>query len=341
MATATGGSPADSEITYATTRDGVQIAYQILGDGPIDIVWVNGMASNLDLNGESPPFARFQSREPRFARVLSFDKRGSGLSERSLGAGTLEERMDDIRAVMDDAGFDRAVIQAAADGGPIALAFVATYPERVTALVVQGSWARPSAAPDYECGIPPAIAEPFLEWVESAWGHGEVVAALAGMTPTPEQQEILGRIERSQGPPRVIADLFRLDLQMDARDALPLISVPTLVVSQTDHPLFAGGLADYLVDNIPDADFAALISGLVASGTTRNTTWLFLSATNVLFSEITGARMTCISRTARPAWERRCSREYLLDLRHRALRHQHLLMLQEIQRVGIGPPSPR
>jgi pimeloyl-ACP methyl ester carboxylesterase len=147
-------------IRYATTQDGIQIAYRVLGDGPIDVVWVNGFSSNLDYNDRSPLFGRFESRLPRIARVLEFDKRGSGLSDHTLGSGALEDRIDDIRAAMDAAGFARATLQASADGGPIALAFAATYPERVTGLVLQGTWARFGAAPGYDVGVPPEISEP-------------------------------------------------------------------------------------------------------------------------------------------------------------------------------------
>ena len=112
--------------------------------------------------------------------MLEFDKRGSGLSDHTFGSGTIEDRIDDIRAVMDAAGFGRAALQGAADGGPIALTFTATYPERVSSIVLHGSWARITWAPDYPIGVPPSAIEPILQFVEQSWGSGDVLAMFVG-----------------------------------------------------------------------------------------------------------------------------------------------------------------
>jgi class 3 adenylate cyclase/alpha-beta hydrolase superfamily lysophospholipase len=244
----------DTPIRYATARDGVQIAYRILGSGPIDVVWVNGFASNLDMNDRSPLFGDFANRLPRVARVLEFDKRGSGLSDHTFGSGTMEDRIDDIRAVMDAAGFGRAALQGAADGGPIALTFTATYPERVSSIVLHGSWARITWAPDYPIGVPPSAIEPILQFVEESWGSGDVLAMFVGKTLDATDRAILARVERSQGTPKHVASQLRIDIELDVRDTLPLIAVPTLVLQSPDGTsTFPAALGRYLVDHIEGA----------------------------------------------------------------------------------------
>lgn len=314
-------------IRYATTRDGLEIAYQVLGDGPIDIVWVNGFLSNLDLNDDLTVFERHARHQTRFARILSFDKRGSGLSERGMGSGTLEDRMDDIRACMDAAGFDFAVLQAGADGGPIALAFAATYPERVRALVLNGAWARLSRAPGYDVGISPEVADAFLASIDDQWGTGEVSAAIANIEdPTPADLERLAVLERSQGPPRSIRPLLELDMQMDARDVLPLITAPTLVLQHEDHPVLGDGLGRYLVDHIEGAQYVALHS-LWDSEEAANVVEEFLTGNPATPSDADRVLATCLftdvvgstehaSRVGDAAWRD------LLDRHNAAVRHQ-------------------
>ena len=245
---------ADAPIRYATARDGVQIAYRILGSGPIDVVWVNGFASNLDLNDGSPLFGDFENRLPRIARVVEFDKRGSGLSDHTFGSGAIEDRIDDIRAVMDAAGVGRAALQGAADGGPIAMGFAAMYPERVSSLVLHGTWARIAWAPDYEIGVEPDVVEPILQFVEQSWGGGDVLSMFTGRAINEAEREVLGRVERSQGTPKRVAAQMRVDIEIDVRDALPLIDAPTLVLQSPDGTsTFPSALGRHLVEQIAGA----------------------------------------------------------------------------------------
>src|SRR5712691_12889509 len=152
MEGAIGGQVDVPEIHYAQSGE-LSIAYQVVGDGDLDVVFVPGFISHADLAWQAPLFSKFLRRFGSFARLITFDKRGTGLSERTLGFGSAEDRMDDIRAVMDAAGCDRAALVGISEGGPLATLFAATYPERVSALVLWGTFARVQPAPDYPMGV--------------------------------------------------------------------------------------------------------------------------------------------------------------------------------------------
>ena len=160
------------ETKYARNGD-VSIAYQVLGNGPVDIIYVPPFLSNLELQWQEPQQARYLQRLASFSRLVMFDKRGTGLSDRT-GIATLEERMDDVRAVMDAVGLERGVVFGTSEGGAMSLLFSATYPERVQALILYGAYARQVAAPDYPEGISPEIAEDRMEalWMSTARESG-------------------------------------------------------------------------------------------------------------------------------------------------------------------------
>src|SRR6266540_3679584 len=162
------------ETHYAKSGD-LSIAYQVFGEGDLDLVFIPGFISNGDLSWQAPLFSEFFARFGSFARVITFDKRGTGLSERTLGFGTAEDRMDDIRAVMDAAESERAALVGISEGGPLVALFAATYPERTTALVPWGTFARVLAAPDFPIGIDPGGVELFLETVSGVWGSGKAI----------------------------------------------------------------------------------------------------------------------------------------------------------------------
>jgi pimeloyl-ACP methyl ester carboxylesterase len=156
------------ETRYAKSGD-VRIAYQITGSGPLDLVFVPGFVSNVDAWWEEPSFAHFFSRLAAFSRLILFDKRGTGLSDRMAGIANLEDRMDDVRAVMDAACCERAALFGVSEGGPMSLLFAATYPERARALVLYGSYAR------RPCNRPTIC--PHIELIDRAWGtpnHGSI-----------------------------------------------------------------------------------------------------------------------------------------------------------------------
>src|SRR3954471_20241290 len=164
---------------YARSGD-ASIAYQVVGEGPIDIVLVLGFATHLELQWEAPPFASFFERIASFARLILFDKRGTGLSDPVAEAPTLEQRVDDVRAVMDAAGSERAALFGVSEGGPMSVLFAATHPERVSALVLYGAMARTTEAPDYPWASPAdALMESAVEFLQPYWGRdSEALAEL-------------------------------------------------------------------------------------------------------------------------------------------------------------------
>jgi pimeloyl-ACP methyl ester carboxylesterase len=162
------------DVRYATSGD-VRIAYQTFGRGPFNLVVSPGFISNLDMAWDSPAIAPILERLGGIARCLVFDKRGTGLSDRELGFGSLEERMDDIRAVMDAAGFERAALFGYSEGGPLSIVFAAAYPERAISMAVYGTMARILWAPDYPDGLAPEVLTPLEELVEQNWGSGDAL----------------------------------------------------------------------------------------------------------------------------------------------------------------------
>ena len=154
---------ATPDTRYAKAADGVHIAYQVTGSGPLDVVMVPGFVSHVELAWDMPFYSSMLHRLGSFARVITFDKRGTGLSDRAPDVPPLEERMDDVRTVMEAAGADdRVALWGISEGGPMALLFAATYPERTAALVLQGSFARVAEAPDFPIGFPRDALAAFI-----------------------------------------------------------------------------------------------------------------------------------------------------------------------------------
>src|SRR5438067_11079010 len=159
------------ETRYARSGD-ASIAYQVVGDGPIDLVLVLGFATHLELQWGRPPFARFFERISSFSRLILFDKRGTGLSDPVTEVPSLEQRIDDVRAVMEAAGSERAALFGVSEGGPMSVLFAATHPERVTALVLHGAMGRTTEAPDYPWASPAeALRESAAEFIAPYWGE--------------------------------------------------------------------------------------------------------------------------------------------------------------------------
>jgi class 3 adenylate cyclase len=222
------------EVRYTRGGD-VEIAWTVTGQGPIDIVYVAGFISHLDLARELPAFGAFLGRLDRMGRVLSFDKRGTGLSGRDLGFGSLAERADDIRVVMDAAGWERAHLLGVSEGGPLSLLFAATYPERVQSLVMLGSFA--CLLPEEEPETAAFDKQRYLDYIERNWGNGRIIAAFVNAPSDPSTVDQLGRYERACASPRLAAEIMRANLAIDARPLLPTVSAPALVVHRTDDPI--------------------------------------------------------------------------------------------------------
>ena len=243
---------------YALSGD-VNIAYQVIGEGPVDLVFVMGWVSNIDEFWTEPSFAHFLQRLARFSRLIVFDKRGTGLSDRvdEKNVPTLEQRMDDVRAVMDAVGSRKAALLGISEGGPMCALFAATYPERTAALMTFGSFARPLAAPDYPWGRTEEAQRQFVEAIRTGWGSKPV--GIEARVPSKARDEAFRQwwtryLVRSASPSAVLA-LVRMNILIDVRAVLPAIRVPTLVMHRTgDLALDVGG-SRYMAQQIPGARF--------------------------------------------------------------------------------------
>ena len=241
------------ETRYARSGD-VRIAYQIVGDGPLDLVFVPGFVSNVDLFWETPEWAQFFSRLAAFSRLILFDKRGTGLSDRDVGIATLEERMDDVRAVMDAADSDRAALFGMSEGGPMSLLFAASYPHRTQALVLYSSFARHTQFSSDE------ELKKEIERIDRLWGTGRYF--LARYLPRGMSEEaacrLFARIERQSASPSAVIAIRRMLVEIDARHILPAIRVPTLVLRRVGDGASPVEAGRYLAENIPGAKYLEL-----------------------------------------------------------------------------------
>ena len=222
---------------YARSGE-VGIAYQVFGEGELDLVVAFPFLSHLDLMWENPALSRFVDRLGSFARVLVFDRRGVGLSDPVAGAPTLEERMDDVRAVMDAAGSERAALLGMSEGATMCMLFAATYPERTSALVLWGAMPRSTAAPDYPWAPErEAVIEAQEELIGPMWGQGATIDIFSpSMAANPQAREFQARFERQAASPMRVQQLFEMFLDTDVRGALPLVQTPTLILHRRqDH----------------------------------------------------------------------------------------------------------
>jgi len=250
---------APPETRYARSGE-VGIAYQVIGEGEMDLVVAFPFISHLDLLWENPLQTHFIRRLASFARVILFDRRGVGLSDPAGGAPTLEERMDDVRAVMDAAGSERAALLGMSEGSTMCMLFAATYPERVSALVLWGAMARSTAAEDYPWAPSrEAVEEANDELVAPLWGQGATIDIFSpSLADNPPAREFQARIERQAASPMRVEQLFRMFLDTDVRDALPLIQAPTLVLHRRgDRAVNVRG-ARWLAEQIEDSTFVEL-----------------------------------------------------------------------------------
>ncbi|HYI25382.1 MAG TPA: alpha/beta fold hydrolase [Thermomicrobiales bacterium] len=255
---------------YARSGD-LSIAYQVVGDGPVDIVHGFGFVSHLEYHWEEPTFARYLQRLASFSRLILFDKRGTGLSDRAAGIASMEERMDDVRAVMDAVGSERAVLFGVSESAPLMCLFAATYPKRTAALILCGAWASEVQAPDYPWGptaeeYATALDEDALtihdswgtEGIGNGWG---VDALLADMAPSvagdPAFRTWFGALLRLGASPGAAMDLARMDGAIDVRHVLPTIRVPTLVLHRGGHENTLGR-SRYVAAHIPGARLVEL-----------------------------------------------------------------------------------
>src|SRR5215212_6187778 len=245
------------ETRYTTAGD-LRVAYDVTGGGPPDLVFVPDWLNNVELTWDLPPAARFLGRLASFSRLILFDKRGTGSSDPvSLDAlPTLEEWMDDVRAVSDAAGADRPALMGFGGAGPMCMLYAATHPDRVSALVLHQTCARVCRAPDYPAGITDPVADAFLDFVRDHWGTQEWFELVAPSTgPDPEQRAAMAKAMRLAASPGSALAMMKMVVDLDVRPVLPTIAVPTLVVHRRDDALMPVDHGRYLADHIPGARF--------------------------------------------------------------------------------------
>jgi pimeloyl-ACP methyl ester carboxylesterase len=248
------------ETNYAQSGE-VSIAYQVVGHGPFDLVWVPGSVSNVELIWTNERQASFFRRLASFSRLILFDKRGTGLSDRVAGIADLETRMDDVRAVMDAAGSETAAVIGASEGGPMSVLFAATYPERCRALVVYGSLPRFTRAPGFPYGMTREEAERDNAEDERLWGTVELARSyLDSEGVVDEEVEDFAVRMRQSASPGGVRQLNRMNLEIDVRDVLPSVRVPTLVLHRSEDHLPIDG-ARWMAERIPGARFLELPGG--------------------------------------------------------------------------------
>jgi pimeloyl-ACP methyl ester carboxylesterase len=239
----------------------VNIAYQVVGDGPFDLVWAPPWISHVEEAWEEPTLARFLRRLASFSRLIVFDKRGTGMSDRvpEDRLPSLEERMDDMRAVMDAAGSERAAVFGASEGGNLAVLFAATYPERTIALVTFGIFAKRVWSADYPWAPTPEKRAAWLDLIENDWGGtmdiADLVPSAAGDDAFTRR---LARWFRRGASPGAAVALARMNTQIDTRAALPVIARPTLVIQRSGDRETAAEEARWIAAQIPDARFVEL-----------------------------------------------------------------------------------
>jgi class 3 adenylate cyclase/pimeloyl-ACP methyl ester carboxylesterase len=248
-----------SAATHYAKSSEVHIAYQVFGSGPVDVVVVWGTFSHVELMWEEPGMARFLNRLGRFARVIHLDKRGSGISDAIPGVPTLEERMDDVRAVMDAVGSDRAFILGESEGGPMSVLFAATYPERTLGLILYGALVRILRSEQTPWGTTPESFELFLDVLVEQWGTGSAADIFApSLVGDEEVARFMGRFERMAASPGAVRQLMMANAEIDIRPVLPVIAVPTLVVHSTGDIPVPVGNGRYLAEHIAGARFVEL-----------------------------------------------------------------------------------
>ena len=250
--------PAEAPTHYADSN-GVNIAYQVHGDAPLDLVFVPGFVSHVELIWEEPSVARFFRRLMSFSRLVVFDKRGQGLSDRQDRPPTLEESMDDLKAVMEAAGCVRPAIFGISEGGPMSLLFAATYPADVSSLVLHGTYARMLKTPDFPAGVPP---EKFARWkarVREEWGSPVALELWApSAVGDAAFERWWGRLLRTGTSPAGATALMDLYTQIDVRAVLPAIDVPVLLLHRRDDRLIPARQSRYLAEHIPGARYVEL-----------------------------------------------------------------------------------
>ena len=258
--------------TRYTESGEVSIAYQAVGEGPLDLVYVPGWVSNVELLWEGPKAARFLRRLASFSRLILFDKRGTGLSDRVSNdrLPTLEERMDDVRAVLDAVGSERAALLGHSEGGSMSMLFAATSPERVSALVLVGVFAKRIRSDDYPWAPAPEDRAAAIESVGKDWLNDSELEYYA---PSEDAvfREHLRRFFRQSASPGAARALLTMNSEIDTRAVLPSITVPTIVIHRTDDRDVSADEGRWIADRIPGRDSSSCPAKTTSSGPVTRT----------------------------------------------------------------------
>jgi class 3 adenylate cyclase len=252
---------ADLPATRYVKSDDVHIAYQVFGQGPRDLLFVPGFVSNVEAAWQSPAHVAFFRRLASFCRVILFDKRGTGMSDRGSQIFTLEQRMHDVQAILDEVGCERAALFGVSEGGPMSLLYAATYPARTSALILYGTYARRSWAADYPFGWKDEQWQRLFDNFERHWGTPQSLAvtlfapSLAGDQPAAER---MASYQRASASPGAAIAIMKMNREIDVRHVLPAIRVPTLVVHRTGELVINIAQARYLTQHIPGAKLVEL-----------------------------------------------------------------------------------
>jgi class 3 adenylate cyclase len=248
-----------SKTQYAKSGD-ISIAYQVTGDGPIDLVLVPGFISHVELIWDFAPARRMIERLASFSRLITFDKRGTGLSDPVQGAPTLEERMDDVRAVMDAAGTESAALLGVSEGAAMSILFAASHPERTTALVLYGGMAKVTWAEDYPIGVPvEALIQGTLEWIAPHQSEGAFFEVLApSAMEDPAALENFLRFQRYAATPSMLQQLYAMYVEVDVRSVLPAVHAPTIVVHRRGDRAVNRRAGEYIAEHIAGAKYIEL-----------------------------------------------------------------------------------
>ncbi len=252
---------AEIPATHYVKSDDVHIAYQVIGQGSFDLLFVPGFVSNIETIWQSPEQSAFFRRLASFSRLILFDKRGTGMSDRSSQIFTLEQRMHDVQAILDAVGSKRAALFGISEGGPMSLLYTATYPERTSALVLYGSYAKRSWAPDYIFGWKDEQWQAVLDDIEQHWGSPQSLSiamrapSLAG---DPHAAERIASYYRAAASPGAAGAILRMNREIDVRNVLPATRVPTLILHRTAERVIDVGHARYMAQHIPGAKLIEL-----------------------------------------------------------------------------------
>jgi pimeloyl-ACP methyl ester carboxylesterase len=237
----------------------VSIAYQVVGYGPTDLILVPGFVSHVEVAWEEPRLAHFLGRLASFSRLIVFDKRGTGMSDPVAKPPSMDERMDDIRAVMDAVGSQRGTMFGISEGGTLSLLFARAHPERAESVILYGSWARRLIGPDYPFGPSAEQLDDIVAGMDRAWASGEWWDGGQPSASDDAPHRIWwARYLRMAASPAMAQNVIRMNMRMDIRDLLPAITQPTLILHRTGDTWIHVGHARYLAEHLPTAKYVEL-----------------------------------------------------------------------------------